>query len=736
MEARGPLEDDARNAAAARDGSLRPLEVIPGTPGPDNLDGTPDADRIDTLAGDDIARGRGGGDDIFGRDGDDELSGDGGSDTLIGGAGADVLRGGAGPDTLAGGTGNDSLLGGGGADTLSGGAGEDTLDGGASNDALRGDADDDTLLGRAGSDELRGGRGADILDGGGAQDILSGGEGADIFRFTANDGTGDRVLDFVQGEDRLDISALVPDFEQGDDLDQYVLLEIVPQGTRVSIDPTGSGANFQLLAGLEGVEIDAFTPEELGLGLALPDERTIVSTSASGALANGVAFAPSLSSDGNFITFSSVADNLVAGDANGAFDIFRADLTTGEIELVTQVQEPGQGLQPTDGDSYFSTISGDGSVIAFDSAASNLATGETGQRNVFVTSFGSDDIDLVSIIGNRFASGPSLSEDGTLVAFSATATGRAETGDPAPVETVTSRIFVRDLTDGSLVEVSSDAAGNFADAASADPEISGDGSFVAFESEATNLLGIDANPGLDVYVTSLVDGSVQIASATSDGEQGFGDSSDATISGDGRFVAFESTASFVAEDFDGLSDIYVRDMATGETTLVTINDDGIKGDGASFGPSISDDGRFIAFRSAASNLVDGDDNGRPDIFVADLQTGQFQRIELESDTSGANSELVEPTISADGGLVAFVDEVTVGGDGSLTASQVVVAPVDVPAAGALSLADVLSSDAPPIEAAASEHAAGGPASTIPAASSGASASLDLGTLLVQPEPTA
>ena len=383
----------------------------------------------------------------------------------------------------------------------------------------------------------------------------------------------------------------------------------------------------------------------------------MISTSAGGAVADAVAFAPSLSQDGSFATFASIATNLVDGDSNGAFDIFRKNLSTGEVELITEVRVPGQGVQPANGDSFFSAISGDGSVVAFDSAAGNLATGETGQRNVFVRTVDSTDVDLVSIVGNRFASQPSLSEDGTLVAFGATATGRAETDDPAPLDTITERVYVRDLSDGSLVEVSSDANGNFADLASSDPDISANGNFVAFESLATNLLDADANPGADIYVKSLVDGSVQIASTTSDGAQGFGNSTDAAISGNGRFVAFQSAARLVVEDFDNASDIYVKDLQTGELRLVTINADEIKGNGASFTPSISDDGRFVAFRSAADNLVADDTNGQPDIFVADMQTGRFQRIELASDTSGANPELVEPTISGDGALVAFVDQV-------------------------------------------------------------------------------
>jgi Tol biopolymer transport system component len=476
------------------------------------------------------------------------------------------------------------------------------------------------------------------------------------------------------------------------------------------------------------VSIDAFTPADLGLGGALPGEATVVSTNAAGDVANGTSFAPSLSADGRFVSFASVADNLVAADANDAFDVFRKDLSTGAVELVSQIQVPGQGVVQANGDSFFSALSADGDVVAFDSAAGNLSGVETGQSNVFVNTAGAADPSLVSIVGNRFASDPSISADGTLVAFGATATGRAETGDPAPLDTIMSRVYVRDLGDGSLLEASSDSAGNYADGPSSDPDLSGNGNFVAFDSAAGNLVAADANRGYDVYVKSVLDGSIRLASTDSAGQQGFGDSVNASISGNGRFVAFQSQARFVAADSDSRADIYLKDMQSGELTLVTVNADGVKANGASFTPSISADGRFVAFRSGADNLVAGDDNGQPDIFVFDTLNGEFARIELTSDTTGANPGLVGPEISADGAFVAFVDEVTVAGNGSLTAGQVLVAPSGGTSPATLALTDVLSSDGAP--AGGAMAATAGDAG---AAVSAAGAAPQLDTLVTQPD---
>ena len=801
MEATGSLEDDDRDLPVAPAAISQPAEVITGTEGPDDLSGTDEADQIDALGGDDVVAGLGGDDAISGGDGADQLRGGpgadtingaagsdtivggGGDDTLIGGADADFLRGKIGNDALSGGLGdddlrgggrddqlngddgNDTLVGGGGNDVLVGGKDDDTLEGGNGDDQLRGGAGNDTLngelgndlldggggedmlIGGQGRDELRGSGGADVLDGKAGLDILIGGGGADVFAFTTSDGTGDRVLDFVKGEDRLDISELLPGFESGDDLDAFVQLEVIPQGTVVRIDPTGSGADFQLLVGLEGVSITSFTPAELGLGASLPGEATVISTNAAGDVANGVAFAPAISVDGQFVTFASIADNLVEGDSNAAYDVFRKDISTGDIDLITQIQVPGQGVLPTNGGSFFSAISANGEVVAFDSVAGNLSPVDTGQSNVFVNNVGEADPRLVSIIGNRFANDPSISDDGTLIAFNATATGRAETGDPAPLDTIINRVFVRDLGDGSLIEASSDAEGNYADGPSSDADISANGQFVVFESTAHNLLGTDTNPGADVYVKSLVDGTIENASSTAGGLQGFGNSTDATISGDGRFVAFETTARFVAEDFDSASDIYLKDMQTGELTLVTVNANGIKANGASLTPSISDDGHLIAFRSAADNLVAGDDNGRPDIFVFDTQNGEFARIELTSDTSTANPDLVAPTIAGDGTIVAYVDQVTAGGNGGLTAGQVMVAPAAGTGAGTLALADVLAADLEPVQgpAAGGAIAPAGQADGAAVAAAGASIQpahgaaavgaplADLSSMVVQPD---
>ncbi|MYF08147.1 MAG: calcium-binding protein [Rhodospirillaceae bacterium] len=199
-----------------------------------------------------LSKGGPAGETIRGSDGADTLYGRSGDDTLEGGAGDDMLRGNAGADTLRGGDGKDTLRGGKGDDTLEGGAGDDSLDGGEGNDALHGDGGDDMLRGRkgddklyggAGADDLRGGVGNDILDGGAGDDRLFGGAGNDKFVFAGSFGT-DRIRDFGNGEDLIDLSGLSVTFEDAmsgarqDGRDVRIELEgsgtIVLEGVRLS----------------------------------------------------------------------------------------------------------------------------------------------------------------------------------------------------------------------------------------------------------------------------------------------------------------------------------------------------------------------------------------------------------------------------------------------------------------------------------------------------------------------
>ena len=738
------LEEEDREASGW---AFVPLADIPGTDGDDVLEGTPEADVVSGMRGDDeitggdgndLLRGGGGTDSVAGQGGNDEVIGGGGNDTVSGGPGDDLVRGRGGNDTMAGGDGademrgaggndqmtgaqdNDEMYGGNGADNMAGGVNDDTMDGGLGtdrviggpgaddlnggkgNDTVEGRRGDDIVSGGNGDDTLRGNQGDDILDGRLGFDVATGGDGLDTFRFSTLGQM--QITDFDPAVEILDFSEIL-NFTPGDGIRNFVRFETNDLGTNVSVSPDGDG-EFQLIAGLVDVNLSSLPRAQLGFpdgggggggGGGTITEQTVVSTNLAGDVGNGISFLPSLSTNGGLITFSSSSINLIGTDDNGGtFDIFQKNIDTGEVTRVSERNVPGAGIQGGDDDSFGNSIAGDGSIVAFDSLANNFGGTDSAPRDVYVKD--GDAVELVSLEGNTFAASPSLSADGSLVAFQATATGRAGTGDPAGLATIESRIFVRDLGTGDLTEVSSASSDveSFANGFSSDPDMAANGNFVAFESDATNLINNDAGDFRDVFVKNLSTGELQLASADASGDQGFGNSNNATISGTGRYVAFQSTAQFVEEDFNGSPDIYRKDLEDGSIQLVSINGDGLLANGPSYTPSISDDGRFVAFRSEASNLVAGDDNGQADIFVADLQApGDFLRFEIGSDTSGALRDLVQPELSGDGSLVAFATDVATSDAGALTSGQVSVAPVDFDSApAALRVADVLSDDGP------------------------------------------
>ncbi len=186
------------------------------------------------------------------------------------------------------------------------------------------------------------------------------------------------------------------------------------------------------------------------------------------------------------------------------------------------------------------------------------------------------------------------------------------------------------------------------------PAVSADGLVVAFDSIAANLVGGDTNAAMDVFVRDRASGETERVSVSSKGKQADGFSRDPSVSAEGRFVAFTSGATnLVPGDTNGFQDVFVRDRLTGQTRLVSVGFDATPADGASLGPSISRDGRFVAFASDASNLIPaGAVPAGRDIYVRDLVTGTTQLVSVTASGQASGSSTVGD-ISADGRLVAF-----------------------------------------------------------------------------------
>jgi len=300
-------------------------------------------------------------------------------------------------------------------------------------------------------------------------------------------------------------------------------------------------------------------------------------------------------------------------------------------------------------------ISGNGRVAAFESQASDLVPGDVnGVRDVFVVELETGAIELASLgsLGETVensASRPSLSHDGRLVAFHSPS-AQLVPGDTNGL----SDVFVRDRVLGTLRRVSIASDGTQGNGISSFAALSGDGRWVAFLSSAPNLAAGDGNPHTDVFLHELATGlTTRISTAVGGGDPD-GYSFWPTISSDGRRIAFQSFATnLVAGDTNGCADIFLHDRLSGSTQLVSSGLAGAPADGQSSHPALSADGRFVAFTSVATNLIAGDLNGFDDVFLNDLVSGSIERVSVTLLGSEADNWSAFPFINGDGRFVGF-----------------------------------------------------------------------------------
>jgi ribosomal protein L24E len=332
---------------------------------------------------------------------------------------------------------------------------------------------------------------------------------------------------------------------------------------------------------------------------------------------------PTISADGRFVAFWSNATNLVPGDTNGRYDAFLFDRQTKTMTLISK----GSGA-PANGDSRRPVVSRDGTFVAFESEASNiiptcgvLDLGCKGDKNnaddVFLYQVDNGAVSLVSAAADGAAANgasnrPSLSGNGRRIGFASSATNLLANDTNGAIEDV----FVRDLASGQTIMVSSGAQGQ-GDKGSGSPSISADGRWVSFDSKATNFNQADSGADTDIYIKDLQTGALDQVSVRADGSQASGGTvtgGDSTISADGRFVAFWSdSTNLVPDDTNGMRDVFVRDRVAGTIKQIR-STTGAQGDGDSFSPALSMDGRFVAFDSKATTLATGGGTGQ-DLFV-------------------------------------------------------------------------------------------------------------------------
>ncbi|HEV2060248.1 MAG TPA: hypothetical protein VGR11_12895 [Solirubrobacteraceae bacterium] len=421
-----------------------------------------------------------------------------------------------------------------------------------------------------------------------------------------------------------------------------------------------------------GVALGVLGPATVALAGPSPQRTVRVRLAASGN-PNGASIEPALSGNARRVAFTSAATNLTPkDDGNGSKrDVFVYDQGSGAVELVSA----GLGGAAADATSGQPVLDDDGSHVAFASRATNLVADDTNHfSDVFVLVAGAGlvraSVASDEAQGSGASAEPDVSSDGRLVVF----TSRADNLVPGDTNG-SEDVFVRDMVTGTTSLVSRGLGEVSADGRSSAPAISADGRFVTFSSDASNLVAGDRNRRQDVFRRDLLTHHTKLISIRRGGGGGQnkamsgGRAQVSDVSRDGRFVVFESDATnLVARDRNRRTDVFVRDVRRGSTRRVSLSTTNEEGSGASFLPTITPDGRFVAFASRADDLVAEDARGL-DVFVRDVgrETTVIANVSSRGRLRGrerATPPPTRPSLSADGATAAFASSASnyVGGD--------------------------------------------------------------------------
>ncbi|MCB5176973.1 hypothetical protein [Microvirga lenta] len=385
-----------------------------------------------------------------------------------------------------------------------------------------------------------------------------------------------------------------------------------------------------------------------------------VSTGVGGTQADGASLGSRLSGDGRYLVFTSEATNLVADDRNDVQDVFRKDLVTGEVIRVSIGHDAHGNV--IDGNMEVCGVSANGRYILMSGWASNLSVNDIFRKDL-VTG------ELIRITTGRDSQGnpvpadrdtfyAAISADGQTVVFSSKATNLVANDTNS-----SSDVFRWSASTGEItrLSVSKDAAGNDVEflLGSYQPTLSGDGRYAFFLSEA-NILGPGYVWDVSLYRIDLNTGAITDVSSPKDAQGNLIRASDdvfspAGVSENGRYIVFRSKANnLVPNDTNNGGDVFWKDLETGETRLASTSSAGVQSsEDLVSAPTVSNDGRFVYFNSTSANLVDGDTNGSVDIFRKDMVTGETIRLSAAVNGVEANRNSSEPFLSADGRKLIF-----------------------------------------------------------------------------------
>lgn len=397
------------------------------------------------------------------------------------------------------------------------------------------------------------------------------------------------------------------------------------QGNEHSFDPFISDDGRYVLFGSNAnnlVANDTNSATDVFVRDVLFQTTERVSLSNAGLQAQGSSHAVGISSDGRYALFESSANNLVAGDSNAAVDLFLRDRTLGTTSRVNIAWNGAEANARV----YDGRMSFDSAYAVFASTATNLVVDDAdGVMDIFIRDRNSNTTELVTYTdaGSKITRGscrfPSVNDNGRIVAFACS--GTADELVPND-NNGKSDVFVRNRLGATTARVSVSSTGEEGDGDSSLPFISGNSRYVVFQSYATNLVANDTNARIDIFVFDRQTNTTRRVSVSSSGEQSNGDSIFPVITNDGRYVAFLSLATNLvsgARKYVGNYNVYLHDMQTGSTVLVNTSSSGDEDntvfDNEVMAPAVNSSGTHIAYVSQGSTLVNGDTNSFWDVFL-------------------------------------------------------------------------------------------------------------------------
>jgi hypothetical protein len=383
-----------------------------------------------------------------------------------------------------------------------------------------------------------------------------------------------------------------------------------------------------------------------------PRATALVSKRNGGAAQDGAAYEPSISGDGRFVAYASTSTSLTPGDTNKSSDVFVADTRNGRTTLVSRTSSGRVGNGPSTDPS----LSANGRFVTFTSRATDLVAKDANKASdVFRFDRTTNAVVRVSARSNSTSEQSSVSGDGRFVAYASLATTLTVENQISAGQW---RVYLTDVASGTTTMVSRDRFDKPSNGQSHVPSISANGRYVAYSSGSANLVDGDLNGRYDVFVHDRLTTIDRLVSRTP-GQESDGDSRYPSINADGRFVAYTTAATnLVAGDVNGRDDVVRTDLETSTTIRVTRTTSGATPSADSRAPAISGDGNTVAYETKAAGIVKNDTNRVDDVFAFTASTGRTRLVSANLTGGAGNRASFAPTLAHNGAVAAFTSPAT------------------------------------------------------------------------------